>query len=368
VTFTLAEPDAYFLSDLASAIGYVVSPKAIATYGLDYAKHPVGTGPFAVASVDPLVLKKNPTYWRRDEGGRRLPYLDEIKMRPISEGADPLTVLRAGDVDLVQTYVDRTIADAVGDHSLEVQRATGSTAFTLVFNTRKPPFDDVRARRAVAYAIDRDALNRAVDDGAGRPADSPFAPESRYFADVDWPGYDPTKAKDLTASLDADGVDTSFTASCINTAEVRERIVPTIERQAKAVGFTVDADLIDGGPYVNVLFGGEHDFEVACFGSNQVIDGEALAAMYGTNGQTNMTGYSNPTVDRSLEDLASTTDQDERVRLLRVVQEQLAKDVPAVPLLYDLAANIHRSDVSGLPVPEATVLGAIEPATLYRRG
>ena len=103
VVFTLTQPDAFFLSELTGPIGFIVSPKAAATYGADYPLHPVGTGPFSLESFDPVVLKKNPDYWQRDDEGRPLPYLDEIEVRPIADEEERLESLRSGDVDLIQT-------------------------------------------------------------------------------------------------------------------------------------------------------------------------------------------------------------------------------------------------------------------------
>ena len=80
-----------------------------------------------------------------------------------------------------------------------------------------------------------------------------------------------------------------------------------------------------------------------------------------------MTRYSNPTVDAALEDIRRTFDAQEHVRLLRNVQEELARDVPAIPLVRDLAANVYDDDISGLPVPETNLLGVIRFTTLYRR-
>ena len=75
--------------------------------------------------------------------------------------------------------------------------------------------------------------------------------------------------------------------------------------------------------------------------------------------------YSNPKVDEALEGIRATTDEDEQIALLKTVQEEATKDIPTLPILYDLFGNIHTDKVSGLPAPEAWSLGAIKVAGLY---
>ena len=113
VVFTLTEPNVFFISSLTDAIGLVASPTATAKYGADYARNPVGTGPFVLSSYEPIVLEKNPDYWRKDDEGRPLPYLDEIKVEPIPESDIRLQSLQSGDIDLAQVADTNTIIDAI---------------------------------------------------------------------------------------------------------------------------------------------------------------------------------------------------------------------------------------------------------------
>ena len=366
VVFTLTQPDAFFLSELTGAIGFIVSPKAAATYGADYPLHPVGTGPFSLESFDPVVLEKNPDYWQRDDEGRPLPYLDEIEIRPIADEAERLESLRSGDVDLIQTDDSAAIVDAASDEQLKLQRITGTSATVLAFNTQAPPFDDVRARRALAHGIDRQDLDDAVYGGESRPAEVPIPVGPRYHADVDWPELDVERARELTADLKADGMPGTFTATCIDTADARATLT-SIERQAKSFGLTIESELMDAGPFVNLVFGPDHDFAAVCFKSPHVVDADGLYESFHSQGSANVSGYRNPTVDEALDDIRRTTDAEEHVRLLTIVQEELARDVPVIPLVEDLIANVYDDGISGLPVPEQDVFGVIRLTTVYRR-
>jgi peptide/nickel transport system substrate-binding protein len=365
VVFSLTQPDAFFLSELAGTIGLVVSPKAAATHGADYPAHPVGTGPFSLESFDPVVLKRNPDYWQRDDEGRPLPYLDEIGIREIPDHADRLESLRSGEVDLIQTDDRASIVDAASDEQLQVQRIIGSSATLLAFNTEEPPFDDVRARWAVAHGLDRQALDDAVYEGESLPAEVPIPVGARYHADVDWPELDLDRAGKLIADLEADGMSAAVTATCIDTSDARAAL-RSIRRQAQAFGLSIESELMDAGPFVNLAFGPDHDFDAVCFKSPYVVDANGLYESFHSEGTANVSDYRNPTVDEALDDIRRTADPDEHVRLLGIVQEELARDVPVIPLVHDLTANVYDDDISGLPVPDYGLLGVIELTTLYR--
>ena len=364
VEVNLAEPNAFFPSLLAGPIGFVASPTATAKWGKDYGRHPVGTGPFTLASFDTLVLKKNPTYWKKDDQGRALPYLDQITVKVIADATVRLQSLSTGDIDAFQTADTASVAKAVADKSLKVQKVTGSSATITIFNMRKPPFNDVKMRQAIAYGLNRQELNSVLYQSARQPAYSPFATDSPYYADIAWPKYDPAKGRELVKEYKAGGGSVKFTTTCIATPEGRDGLAVT-QRNGKAIGLEGSNEFLDQGAYVNKVIGASHDFTVGCFRSPQIADADGLYTVLHTGGSGNVMGYSNPTVDKALEDIRKTADEKEHVRLLKIVQEQVAKDVPSVPLLYDLFANIYNPKVSGFPVPEANYLGAIKFATLY---
>jgi ABC-type transport system substrate-binding protein len=364
VVFELSAPSPFFLTTLAGPLGFVASPRATATRGTDYRTHPVGTGPFAVQTFDPLVLMKNPEYWRHDAEGRPLPYLDEVRFRPILDERDRLRAVRSGEVDLIQTPDDPTIVAA--EHAgLEVQRATGPSSRILVLNTRRPPFDDVRVRRAVAYAIDRAEINASVYDGTRRTADAPLADGSQFDVDIALPGFDVDRARDILARADGSAAREPIRSTCIDTDE-QHRLTTELTRQLQAVGLTIKGEFHDAGVFVNQVLG-NREFDMACFVGPEVIDADGLYLSFHTGGAANVSQYRNPEVDAALEAIRRTADENEQRRLLRVVMKRIAADVPVIPLTYELSANIHRADVSGLPEPELATLGAIRLTTLYRR-
>ena len=146
VTYTLTEANAAFGdSVLAGAVGWPFSPTAAAS-GPDAGSHPVGTGPFVFKEWQrdsKLVLERNPDYWQ--EG---MPYLDEIVFRPIPDEDTRIASLEAGDVDGVQSLRQSAIRQLRELDGVDTYEFLGNNSGSAIFNTAKPPLDDVRVRRA----------------------------------------------------------------------------------------------------------------------------------------------------------------------------------------------------------------------------
>ena len=144
----------------------------------------VGTGPFTLdefVAGERIVLVKNPDYWGTDEDGNQLPYLDKLTIRPIPDSGQRLSALETGDIDIFQSADSKTVKQGE-DAGFAAQKISGSSSTILLFNIDKPPFDDVQARQAVAYAIDKDAHQRAGLRAACRvPSYSGFALDSPYY-------------------------------------------------------------------------------------------------------------------------------------------------------------------------------------------
>ena len=365
VEFVMSEPNAFFPSVLAGVEGYIASPKAIEEYGPDYNRHPTGTGPFSLESYDSLLLKKNPNYWQKDDEGRQLPYLDEIQIEPIPDAKVRLQSLQSGDIDILQTADTGTVVEAVKGGEFKLQKVTGSSATTAIFNMTREPFKDKRLRQASALGFNRDRLNNVLYQGSRQHAYGPFAADSPFLSKkYQFPKRDVAAAKKLIAAAEADGADLSYTTSCIATTEAREGLAIT-QQGGKEIGFDIENEFLDQGAYVNKVLGPEHEFIAGCFRQAQIADADGLYDILHTGASGNPFGYTNAEVDKALEDIRATTDEEEHIRLLEIVQKHLVEDVPFFPTLYDLFANIYLPKISGLPVPQANSLGAIRVSTLY---
>lgn len=367
VRFHLATPSVGFGDLLAGSAGYIPSPTAVATYGADFKNHPVGTGPFVLSELTPgerVVLTANPSYWGTDEDGTQLPYLDKLTIVPIADSGQRVAALQTGDIDMFQTADSATVAQAE-KAGFAVQKITGSSSTILLFNHSKPPFDDVRARQAVAYAINKDVINERLYSGVRTPSYSGFAPDSPYFnPDAQSPRYDLDKAKELVEELGG----LRFTIACIQTPEA-EGVLRLVEQMGEQAGMDITIETQEQGAYVNRIFSRSGDYEAACFRSAHFIEPDAFRPGVSTDDTQNLTFYSNPEVDDLLDRARQTRDLEERKELYFAAQEILAEEITSLTTLYDLFGNVYDPDRAGPPPPaEANSLGAIKPGLLYAVG
>jgi ABC-type transport system substrate-binding protein len=365
VTFHLATPSVAFPDLLARSEGYVESPAAVAQHGADYKNHPVGTGPFELAEFTPgerVVLTANPDYWKTDENGIQLPYLDKLTIRPIPDTGQRLAALQAGDIDIFQTADSGTVAQAE-ESGFTAQKISGSSSTIILMNISKPPFNDVRARQALAYAINKDVINERVYSGVRTPSYSGFATDSPYFnEDAQTPKYDPERAEELVNELGG----LEFELVCIPTPEA-DQILQLVKQMGEAVGMKITLSSQEQGAYVNRIFSKGGDYEAACFRNNHFIEPDQIRAGLTTDDPGNLVFYSNPEVDELLDRGRQTADFDERKEIYDEVQVITTEELPTITTLYDLFGNVYDEDIVGPPPPgEANSLGAIKPGYLYR--
>ena len=139
------------------------SPAKVAALGKDYSWAPAGTGPFRVAEVitgTMVRLVRNEHYWGRDEFGNPLPYLDEITIRVIRDQTVLSSALRTGEIDVAYLPYKDVAAFMRDDRFQILSTEGGGIGALLVFNLAQ--INDVRIRRAIAYAIDPSVINKAI--------------------------------------------------------------------------------------------------------------------------------------------------------------------------------------------------------------
>ena len=363
VVFHLKTPDVAFADYLAGSSGYIESPTAAAS-GLNFKTNGVGTGPFKFSEYvagERTVLTKWDKYWQKDEDGNQLPYLDKFTVVPIADAGQRVTALQTGEIDMFQTADSATVKDAE-DLGFAAQKISGSSSTIILFNNAKPPFNDKRARQAVAYAIDKDLINERAYDGIRVPSYSGFALDSAYYnKDAQSPHYDPDKARQLVDDLG--GLD--FTLVCIPTPEADE-ILKIIKAEGEEVGMKIKLESQEQGAYVNRMFSKSGDYEAGCFRSSHFIEPDAIRPGLTTDDAGNLVFYSNKEVDKLLDEARQTADFDTRKEKYFKVQEILADEVPLITTLYDLFGNVYDDTRAGPPPPgEPNSLGAIKPGLLY---
>jgi len=207
----LTTPKADFLTAMSLAAFSMQSPTALKAHNADkgsqdpsndyWQKAPTGTGPFKFSefvSGDHYTIVKNPDYWDTANAAK----LDKIIFKPIADSAQRLTALKSGTVDTIDFVDANQLTDIKNDSTLQLVTRSPLDIGRLNINQSIKPFNDVNVRKAISYAIDRQAIvNTFFPNGAGQAADSDLlASMPAYDKNATISGFDLTKAKAALAA------------------------------------------------------------------------------------------------------------------------------------------------------------------------
>ena len=354
VVFTLSSPIASFPVNLTTAAGAIASPTAVKAAGEDYGRTvAVGVGAFKFEKWTPdqvTVLKKNPDYWQQG-----LPYLDEFHEIPMSDTQTRFAAFQGRNVEAAWFQEPNQLKWARENPNLatlhEPKGGVGGTG--LVFQVEKPPFDDIRVRRAAALAVNVDALNQALFQGGMPGMYGPFREGSFWYTGkAQWPHYNQEEAKKLVAEVEAEKGPLSFTLGCHNAPD-RRRYIELIQNMLTQVGMDVKLDTPDVAQYVAAPFG--KDFQIGCFPKNGADPDLIYFPSFTCDGPTtsNFFGYCNRAADEALTRGRQALDPEERKAAYADFEEIIAKDLPMVWHWGDTFSVITQPNVKGYTAPSS---------------
>lgn len=209
IRFNLLEPNRYWPQTMATQLGMMASPTWITAALADPTlnQRPVGTGPFVfdTRSEDSITrFVRNDKWWNGSA------FLDAIEFVPVPDAATRGDFLIEGEVDGLQTTEPASIVELRADPNLNVLLDDSGVETFIQVNTAAPPFDDLRARQAIAWATPREDLLTLIALGTSRPANGRFVPESPFAnPSIVQVTDDPARAVELATSYCSD-----FPANC----------------------------------------------------------------------------------------------------------------------------------------------------------
>lgn len=348
IHFILREPHATFLTDLELPI--VREEDAFRRIATPEAPLPVGAGPYRLVGREPglLELRPNP-HWHR--GTPTHPRLRLVVIR--DDNTRALRML-AGQGDLAIASVPPLLLPLFEDDArFETRSAEGISTMYLGFHTASSKLDDVRVRRAIAHAIDRELLVRAKYDGLARVTES-WIPRGHWaeVGDLERLDFDPAEARRLLGAAgfdDPPGPDPRMRLVLRTTSErFRQSIARAIAAMLKDVGIEVDVRPSEAATLISDLNRGR--FEITLLQVPEVIEPHVLSWFFdsarvpGPNSEgANRWRYRNPELDRLFEVGRTRIDPAKRRAAYRDVQRILARDLPVLPLWQpDTVAVVRR--------------------------
>ena len=347
VTFTLKKPDASLIGQLSDRAGVMISPKAGEALGADFAKAPVCAGPFKFLeriAQDRIVLEKFDGYYDAD----RI-HFDKVTYVPIPDTTVRLANLQSGDVHIVDRMA-ATDADSVrGNADLALLEAVGLGSMGIYVNVGKsdqsqnPIGQDARVRQAFSLGIDRDAIMQVVFNGSAMAGNQPWPPTSPWFnKDIPVEARNVEKAKALMAEAGVDRV--KVTIKHANNP-VTTQAMQMIQAMVAEVGFDVELLSTEFATLLNDQQQGNYQVSRSDWSGRPDPDGNTHQ-FYTTGAGLNDPGYSNPEVDRLLDEARASSDPEVRKAKYAEFAAIVTKDLPIITLghqsyLYGLNAKLE---------------------------
>ncbi len=363
VKFNLKSPFAPLLANLVDRAGMMVSRKAAEAGGEDFTRKAfkAGTGPFMLTEAvknDHITLEKNPNWWGKDKDGNKLPYLDKITIKPITDGSVRVTNLRTGDAQVANNVAPKDVASLKTESSVVYQEKPGLSFASLIPN-RKPGFvfNEGRYVKAVSTAMDRKEIIDKVFFGIGTVGYGTIAP-SHFAFDPSFKPFekaDPDGAKKLVqevgkGALEFELLVSSGDATTLQLAQLM---------QAQLVKADIKANIVQLQFAEILKQQNDHVFKgLTLVGWSGRIDpdGNTYDHIY-TGRPFNDSSYSNPAVDKFLDDERGTTDLEKRKTALRAAEKIYVVDDPArIWYRFGVAQLVTVAKFKGLvPYPDQII-------------
>jgi peptide/nickel transport system substrate-binding protein len=340
VVITLERPTGHFLFNLGWGDMVIVEPSSAETNR----NQPVGTGPFRFVrwvTGDRVELERNPDYWGE------APALSAATFKFIPDPAAATAAMLAGDIDAFANFpAPEALAQFEGDPRYQVVIGTTEGETILAINNARPPLDDLRVRRALAHAVDRQAVIDGAMFGYGTPIGSHFAPHHPAYVDLTgrYP-HDPEAAMALLAEAGVEGLELTLKLPPPSYARRGGEI---IQAQLAAVGIEASIIPMEWAQWLEQVFQGK-DFDLTIVSHTEPMDIDIYAR------EDYYFGYDNPAFDAVIEELAATEDAEARAALFGEAQAILAEDSVNV-FLFQLAKHgVWKAGIEGLwhnsPIP-----------------
>lgn len=351
VVITLNQPYTPFFSELANFANGILPRDFGGRTEEEFFQSPVGTGPFVVSEWDPsgdVTFVKNEYYWQAGK-----PTIDTLVYRVIDDGNQAVNQLKAGEVDAVEelTYANAAEIDAYGE---TFTLTCGSwTVEELFFNTLDEHFSDVHVRRALALAIDREALTQALTFGYGETANTVLPANLRYSTTdtVNDLRFDLDAARaELARSAWPDGFETTISIASGNNVRLQEAQIVQAAGQAIGIDIKINAQEIATfrQDFRNLNFSIMINNAIADYPDADSIfafqvDPEGFSQCYWTS-------YVNDEAIALLKAGQVAPDGEARAAVYAELQQILADEVPYIPFYYPSILVGVRGEVQGLRI------------------
>lgn len=344
---------------------------AIEQMGERFAQVPVLSGPFKFKEMQPgvkVVLERNPDFTWGSPPNTGPAYIQYLEIREVPEYATVLAGLEAGEIDLADIALKDVNRLTATGKITTVSAPTRGMGLTLAINVSKAPLDDVRVRKAINLAMDRQAMSKVISNGLNRERRGPVGPgDFGYWPGVEQIGYgfDLIQAKALmreagyvpgsSGILEKDGKALTFTLKA-TAATPYDQLALLVKEQLKVLGIEVD---IQQGPLANVNVDmRQGKFDLATGPISGTPNGvQLLNEVFHSSqiGGINVNRVSDPKLDELVAGARAATDEKTSLDLAAQAQKLIIEKAYSVPLLETRRYYAVSNRVKGLVANENTI-------------
>lgn len=378
IVFHLRKPEGDFPL-LATQTSFAPVPKAKDT-GTKYAEHPVSSGPYEVVSNqnngEHIVLRRNPN-WSQASDDQRRAYPDTID---VQSGLDQAVInqrLSAGvgnDADAVTTDTNlgpAELAKTTGDKALSARVGTGHFGYTdyLAFNPKVKPFDNIKVREAVAYAIDRTTV---VDADGGSSLAEPattFLPPQAAFGYTPYDPFpagksgDPAKARELLKEAGyPNGLTVTLTHDTNKGGEEGPEVATAVQEALKKAGITVKLDGLEHNAFDDKVYSvkTEPGLFLAGWGADWPSGGPFLGPIFDGR-QIVKDGYNfnssqlnDPSVNNEIDAIDKITDLSAAAKRWGALDQKIGAQALTVPLVHPVYKRLFGKNIRNVVISDWT--------------
>lgn len=376
IEIQLLHPFAGFLNVLSMPGCWIYAHEAYEKYGEDMRIKCVGTGPFQLKTAkegEVVILEYNPGYWDFDADGNRLPYLNGVRCEFIKDRHSELLAFKNGDLEIMFRLPVEMVGEIMGDtmkakagaSNWDLQSVTAMSLTFYGFQHMTKPFDNVKLRQALNYAIDRRKIAVNVLQGDAVAAEYGVVPPSiaNYNAEsIKGYQYDVETAKRLLAEAGYPGGKglPVISLSINNGGNDRNmKVAEAVKNMLKEnIGVEVSIDPLPLGQQLQALQAGQSSFFKVSWNADYPDPETFLTLFYGKHvpetmsepSYTNTTRYKSARFDSIFEASLREADPVKRMELYRMADQEMLSDAAIMPIYYEINDRLVQKYVRGLEI------------------
>ena len=348
IKLVLKTPYSPLLAQLTDRAGMMISPKAAKEEGDKFGLRPVCAGPYKFVErvqQDRMVFEKFADYWNKDNI-----FIDRVVFLPIVDSTVRLANLKSGGLDLIERLLATDIKDVRADPKLALSTALslGYQGITINVGSDKnkgPLSQSAKVRQALDLSIDREAINQVVYNGEFVPGNQWVNPDHPYYQKA----Y-PVRSRDVAkakALLREAGITGPITVDFMVPKNVEtETVAQVIQSMAAEAGFDMKIRVTETATALKAAEAGEYQAFILDWSGRIDPDGNSYI-FHKSKAPQNYSAYSNPDVDRLLDDARLVTDMAQRKSIYEKMTKSILEDEPVIYLYHRKNLIVHTTKLEG---------------------